>query len=104
MVLVRPEAEADHGTIGQMQPMGSADEVFGKLALFNTAGDGSVGSMGTVNLYGPGFVAQIASGVEQVNQILVSVTEQDTAWPVLSRLCRAFEWRLMDAETGQVFG
>lgn len=104
MLLVRPEAGAERGSVGQLQAMGSPPEVAQQLAKFNTAGDGGSGSLGTLQLHGPGFVAQIASGADSVNQILLTVTEQDTAWPVLSRICRVMEWRLMDAETGQVFG
>lgn len=105
IVLVKPEADAEPGTIGQMQPMGKFQKLSGELEAFNTAGDGVKGAaLGTERLYGPGFTMQMPASSADVTQILVSVTEQDTAWPVLSRICRTMGWRMQDMETGAVFG
>ena len=105
LVLVKPEPGADHGTTGQLQPMGQIPDIRAGLARFNTAPDGSVGaSLGTERFYGPGFVMQFPTTVETVNQIMVNVNEDDMAWAVLSKICRAMDWRMMDMETGKVFG
>ena len=99
LVLVRPDAN------GGMTPLGSVDEVAEALARFNTATDGSVArSLGTRVLYGPGFVVEIPTAQDTVNQALVNVKDEEIAWPVLSRMCRVLEWKMMDAATGRQFG
>ena len=87
-------------------PLGTAREVKETLARFNTAPDGSArsASLGTEILHGPGMVVEIACGSGDVQQAMVTVTDDDVAWPVLSRLCKAVGWRMMDVETGRLFG
>jgi len=94
------------GEDGESEPLGSAGEVAEALSRFNTAPDGSPGksSMGTSFLYGPGFVIELASGQETVHQAILTVEDDELAWPVLSKLCDTTGWRMMDIETGQVFG
>ena len=85
--------------------MGRADDVAELVSRYNTAHDGSRGaSLGTRALFGPGFTMQVPTSTDTVTQVMVSVTEQEIAWPVLSRLCKDLGWRMMDTETGQVFG
>lgn len=87
-----------------MEPLGSLQAVLDTLARFNTAPDGSPSEgMGTLTLYGPGLVVHVPTATEAITQVLVSVTEEELAWPVLSRLCRAARWAMMDAETGRTF-
>jgi hypothetical protein len=119
LVLVRFGTKAD-GTRdpGAMLPLGSARAVKDGLAQFNTSGDGApAGSMGTEMLHGPGMVVELpaapggpgggggrGSSAPEINQALVNVTDEDIAWPVLSRACRTLGWAMMDVESGRVFG
>ena len=81
------------------------DDVIDKLALFNTAPDGSdARSLGTRVLYGPGYMVELPTTLDTINQALVNVNDEETAWPVLSRMCRTLGWKMQDAKTGQVFG
>lgn len=105
LILIKPEPGAEPGTVGRMQPMGKVAAIAAQLVSYNTSGDGSKGSaLGTERLFGPGFTMQLPTTTDSVTQIMVSVSEQDTAWPVLSKICRAMGWRMQDMETGAVFG
>ena len=35
---------------------------------------------------------------------MVTVTDGDFAWLVLSRICRTNQWKMMDPESGRMFG
>jgi hypothetical protein len=88
-----------------VKPMGSEGEFIASLAPFNTAPDGSpVRRGGTQVLHGPGIVIEYADTHEQINQAILTVVDQDIAWPVLVRLCRSLGWKMQDIESGQVFG
>lgn len=90
---------------GGYVPLGTEREFIAKLAPFNTAPDGSTrGSVGTEVLYGPGIVIEYASNQEQIRQAILTVIEEDLAWPVLSRICRTLHWKMQDLESGQTFG
>ncbi|MBX3388207.1 MAG: hypothetical protein KF691_01985 [Phycisphaeraceae bacterium] len=91
---------------GSNGPMGTVKEVKEVLAHYNTAPDGSPrsASLGTEMLHGPGLVVELPVNQEEVTQALVTVIDDDIAWPVLSRLCKAAGWKMMDVETGRVFG
>ena len=105
LILVKPEPGAEPGTVGQMQPMGKVQAIARELVGYNTSGDGSKGSaLGTERLFGPGFTMQLPTTTDTVPPIMASVSEQDTAWPVLAKICRAMGWRMQDMETGAVFG
>ncbi|MBS0190964.1 MAG: hypothetical protein U0573_03590 [Phycisphaerales bacterium] len=87
-------------------PMGTAKEVKAILAQYNTAPDGAPrsASLGTEVLHGPGLIIELPTNQEEVTQALVTVIDDDIAWPVLSRVCKAAGWKMMDVETGRVFG
>lgn len=87
-------------------PMGTIGEVKEVLARYNTAPDGSSrsASLGTEVLHGPGLIVELPTNQDEVTQALVTVIDDDIAWPVLSRLCKAAGWKMMDVETGRVFG
>ncbi len=90
---------------GQAAPIGTRREVRELLARFNTAPDGAASKgMGTERLYGPGMVIDLSTSTEDVNQALVSVNEDDIAWPVLLRICKDLRWKMIDLETGRSFG
>lgn len=103
LVMMRPRDPDD--PMGGYVSLGSPREFIDKLSGFNTAPDGSRRSaVGTDVLYGPGFVVEYAQGAEAIQQAMVTVVESDIAWPVLSRVCRAYGWKMQDTESGQLFG
>ncbi|MGP1345188.1 MAG: hypothetical protein ACTS3F_00785 [Phycisphaerales bacterium] len=85
-------------------PLGTAREFATAAARFNIAPDGN--PMTTNVLYGPGVLVQLpfAAPDDPVQQALVSLIEDDIAWPVLIRLCKANRWKMMDPESGRTFG
>ena len=97
---------------GGLAPLGTLLEVRSAMSAFNTAPDGSgpVGMgerVGTGVLHGPGMVIEVMLQSEQrdpeITQALIAVTDEDFAWPVLSKMCRASGWKLMDPESGRTF-
>jgi hypothetical protein len=102
IVLIKPDRDVE----GSMSPLGSLNEVSATLGGLNTASDGSSRSAetGTMLMHGPGFVVEIATGVEVVSQAMVTLQDEETAWPVLMRLCTQANWAMMDLETGRTFG
>ena len=112
IVLMKPAPGAPATGGGGMEPMGTFGEVAATVANFNVSPDGSgpkgYGSaLGMLVLFGPGFVLEIpgdGSPKAEVAQILATVTDEDFAWPVLSRMCKANGWRMMDPDTGRSFG
>lgn len=98
VVLMKP------GKPGEMPPLGSVREFRACMANYNTASDGGEPkAAGTEFLYGPGLVLEIASGQDEVKQAIVTLQDEDVAFPVLSRLCKEQGWSLMDMETGRMF-
>ncbi|HVU65256.1 MAG TPA: hypothetical protein VHC70_14835 [Phycisphaerales bacterium] len=98
--------------------LGTLREVAAAMANSNIAPDGSgphgLGErMGTGVFYGPGMVLEVALTEEpdsnrgagpEVRQVLVSLTDEDFAFPVLMRLCKMNGWQMMDPESGRTFG
>lgn len=84
--------------------LGTKREVLETLARFNTAPDGSRDAMGVA--FGPGFHVELPwiDDKEDMQQAAVTVVDQDGAWPVLSRMLKDAGWRMMDIESGQIFG
>jgi hypothetical protein len=90
---------------GSPQPLGSRKELAAKLACFNTAGDGGPPSAGgTELLYGPGMVIEVPTTTDLVAQAIASISDEDIALPVLMKMCKQLQWKLMDIETGRTFG
>jgi hypothetical protein len=103
LVLIRPDPDDDAGIA--TVALGAIDEIVDKLSLFNTAPDGSAArSLGTKVLYGPGYIVELPTAQDTINQALVNVNDDETAWPVLSRLCKKYDWKMQDAKTGRIFG
>lgn len=97
---------------GGMEPLGSISQVRRIMLNFNIAADGSgplgLGErLGTGVLHGPGMILEIPLPHDEpdpdIKQILIAVTDEDFAWPVISRLCKSQKWKLMDPETGRSF-
>jgi hypothetical protein len=103
LVLFRLEDPAK--PTGGFAPLGSEREFVALLEPFNTGPDGSPRRTGgTEVLHGPGIVVEYATTQENIAQAIVTVVDQDVAWPVLSRICRTLGWKLQDMESGQTFG
>lgn len=87
-------------------PLGTCRQVTKDLAGFNTGPDGgaSIESFGV--LHGPGMVVQLpmVGADDPVSQVIVTMSEEDMAWPVLIRICRVLGWKMMDPQTGRTFG
>jgi len=85
-------------------PLGTYDEVVESFSHFNTAPDGSNESMGV--LFGPGFTVQLpfVGRDDPVMQVLISIDEDESAWPVLTRICKNYDWKMLDPSTGRTFG
>jgi hypothetical protein len=99
MVLGRKVEEGE-----EARPLGTRDEIKRLLADFNTAPDGGKdGSLGLERLHGPGFVVDLPSSIDEPMQIMASINDDETAWPVLSRICRRLGWSLTDGESGRTF-
>ena len=84
--------------------MGSIRHVLDALSRHNTAPDGSPAKSSVRLLYGPGMLVEIADAGDEVRQIMVTMTDDDFAFPILARLCREQQWTMMDPETGRRFG
>lgn len=89
---------------GETPSFGAKKRFVQELARYNTAPDGSPAHLGV--LFGPGFRVETAfvGDRDPLTQALITITEEDNAWPVLTRLCRETHWRLQDIETGRSFG
>lgn len=100
LVLMRSAKEG-----GGVAPLGTMREVVNDLSRYNTAPDGSPGkSMGLERLYGPGMVLEVPNNADEINQAMITITEEEIAWPVLSRICKELKWKMVDLETGRAFG
>jgi len=86
------------------EPLGTIEQIEKMLAAFNTAEDGSSNTtLGLLRLHGPGFVLDLPTSIDKPMQMMASVNDDETAWPVLSRICRNLGWSMTDGETGQTF-
>jgi hypothetical protein len=90
---------------GSPTPLGSRRQVTEVLACFNTGPDGAPpSSMGTEFYYGPGMTVEIPSSMDQISQAIATMSDEEIALPVLMKLCKTHSWKLMDIESGRVFG
>lgn len=108
LLLLKVGESSDSG----MPPLGTLSEVTRALARNNIAADGSgphgYGErIGTGVFHGPGMVLEVPLNADdrdpEIKQMLVAVTDDDFAWPVLSKLCKNEKWKMMDPETGRSF-
>lgn len=83
-----------------VQPLGDRAEVFRQLSEYNTWPDTPDGRI----LYGPGITVQAPLTDDDISQLLVSLVDEDLAWPVLLRICKETGWKLMDPESGRILG
>lgn len=98
VVLLSSESDANAS-------LGRIEAVRAKLADFNTSLDGGPAKMtGTEFLYGPGFLVELPTGQDDVKQAIITVQDDEIGLPVLFRMCRALGWKMLDMESGRVFG
>lgn len=90
---------------GALPSLGTARQIKAILETYNTSPDGGPRkSLGTEVLYGPGMMMDIPTSAESITQIMATVSDEEIAWPVLSRICRDQKWKLVDLESGRSFG
>ena len=106
LVKVLKTEDEDVPSILNAVALGPYKKVESDLGRFNTYPDGSrnVDSFGV--LYGPGFMLQMpmVGPNDPVSQVIVTMQEEDVAWPVLLRICKHLGWRMMDQQSGRTFG
>ncbi len=97
-------SEAGSPSVLNAVSLGRSSEVVSLMAQFNTSPDGAPETPGV--LYGPGIIAQLpmVGPDDPVNQVVVTLADEDIAWPVLIRVCKALGWKMMDPDTGRTFG
>jgi len=98
LVLTRPSEN------GQPASLGRKKDVLAALRPFNIAQDGS--TEGFASAYGPGlrFEFPFIDEKDPVNQVMVTILEEDFAWPVLMRISKELGWTMLDPDTGRSFG
>ncbi|MDX2146897.1 MAG: hypothetical protein SFZ23_05195 [Planctomycetota bacterium] len=108
MILVNPAPNSNRRDPSATIPLGPWPAVIDQLANFNTAPEGPVADdagTGMRTLFGPGMVVQIrAVGKEPVVQALVDLSDEEIAWPVLSKICKQLGWAMVDVNSGRMFG
>ena len=81
-----------------MAPLGSRKQLIRELSGFNTApeqpNDEEV-------LYGPGIRLELPPGQDPVQQLLLTVVEDEIAWLVIMRLAKTFNWKIVDTDSGR---
>ncbi len=105
LVIVKTVNPAQDEDDGALPALGETEEVLEALAPFNTAPDGGTPgedsvALGLVKLYGPGMHLEMVGG-DEVRQIMVTMTDEDFAFPVLVRACQMNRWTMLDTGTGQ---
>ncbi len=94
-VILSSQAMGEDGTLPSIGPR---PDIVEKLALANTSPE----STGVEDvLYGPGIRIELTPNQDPVNQMLVTVTEEEIGWQVLTRLINHFQWKLLDPDTGR---
>lgn len=79
-------------------PLGARQEIIRTLASYNTAPEREKDDE---ILYGPGIRLEFPPEQDPVNQVLLTITEEEIAWHVIMRLIKTFEWKIVDTETGR---
>jgi len=108
VIVIKTADPTDEDEGGGLPALGTLSEISEILFNYNIAVDGAPPKKesisGAVVMHGPGlFLECIAPDGprSEVNQLMVTMTDDDFAFPVLSRLCRTHKWTLMDPESGQ---
>jgi hypothetical protein len=86
------------GEPGALAPIGPRAEIVQQLIPCNTASERT--DAGDV-LYGPGIRIEMTPGQDPITQMLITITEEEIGWKVLTRLVSEFHWKLLDPSTGR---
>ncbi|MBL0871184.1 MAG: hypothetical protein IBJ18_11480 [Phycisphaerales bacterium] len=102
VIIIKSVNPADEEAEG-LPSMGSVNEILRDLAPYNTAPDSppNTASNPIIRLHGPGLIAELSASADDVRQIMITITDDDFAFPILTRACREHKWTLMDPESGQ---
>ncbi len=85
------------GKDGQRAPLGTRDEIVQSLSRFNTSAEVDGGD----TLFGPGIRIELPPDESLIQQMLLSIVEEEIAWLPIVRLAKQFDWSVMDIETGR---
>jgi len=88
----------DAGDGETLPPIGPRCDIVEKLALANSSPESSDAED---VVYGPGIRIELTPNQDPIRQMLVTVTEEEIGWQVLTRLINHFQWKLLDPLTGQ---
>ncbi len=81
-----------------LAPIAPRRELLRELARYNTAPESQDE---TDILFGPGIRLELPPGQDPVVQMLLTLTEEEIGWLVLRRLAGAFNWRVVDPDSGR---
>lgn len=82
---------------GGLAPIGTRDEIVKALEPLNTAPE----RRGEDVLWGPGIRIDLPPEKDPVDQMLLTVVEEEIAFLVIMRIGRICQWRMLDPETGR---
>ena len=80
MKAAAPDGSARRAGESALDPLGSRQEVIARLAVYNTGPDdsgpeGMGDTPGIGLLHGPGFVVEVPTALDEISQIMVTVTD-----------------------------
>ncbi len=52
-------------------------------------------------MFGPGIRLEMPPGQDTVNQMILTIVEEEIAWLTVMRIARLCEWRIIDMESGE---
>lgn len=80
-----------------LPPLATRSQLQALLAPLNT----SLERPGADTFHGPGVELAMMSGEDPVRQVLLSVNDEEIAWPVIPRIAVALNCKVRDLETGR---
>ena len=83
----------------ELPAIGPRDDIVRSLGVRNTIPERD----GEDILFGPGITIELPPGADPITQMLISVTEEEIAWLVITRLVRELNWKLLDPATGREY-
>ena len=91
-VILSPETSSNG-----MAAIGSRAEIIDQLSRLNTAPE----RPGEDALFGPGIRIDLPPEKEMIDQMLLTIIEEEIAYLVIMRISRICGWKILDPETGQ---
>lgn len=92
-VILSPEESGKNG----LAAIGTRAEIIKKLDTLNTSPE----RPGEDVLWGPGIRIDLPPEKDPVDQMLLTVVEEEIAFLVIMRIGRICQWRILDPETGR---